>query len=196
MFVLVPQEFSILFEIKHRFREAFAERYHALGVVVPRIAEFAVVGRKGGGVRHRPNYRQLRGAKPIALVRTPCRRFGYPCRSLESATKLAERFIAGVTKPTRPAAPAEPQPSTLNPQPSTLSPQPPQRPKPLPCTPGNFLCSRTAKDSAPTRFPSLSAASPDDKEGHAAHFDIILNSFRKSLNTSNDFIRGVYSMAQ
>ncbi len=23
----------------------------------------------------------------------------YPCRSLESATKLAERFIAGVTKP-------------------------------------------------------------------------------------------------
>jgi hypothetical protein len=26
----------------------------------------------------------------------------YPCRSLESATKLAERFIAGVTKP-RPA---------------------------------------------------------------------------------------------
>jgi len=119
MFVLVPQEFSILFEIKHRFREAFAERYHALGVVVPRIAEFAVVGRKGGGVRHRPNYRQLRGAKPIALVRTPCRRFGYPCRSLESATKLAERFIAGVTKPTRPAAPAEPQPSTLNPQPST-----------------------------------------------------------------------------
>ena len=27
----------------------------------------------------------------------------YPCRSLESATKLAERFIAGVTKP-RPAA--------------------------------------------------------------------------------------------
>ena len=27
----------------------------------------------------------------------------YPCRSLESATKLAERFIAGVTKPARPA---------------------------------------------------------------------------------------------
>ncbi len=27
----------------------------------------------------------------------------YPCRSLESATKLAERFIAGVTKP-RPTA--------------------------------------------------------------------------------------------
>jgi hypothetical protein len=38
----------------------------------------------------------------------------YPCRSLESATKLAERFIAGVTKP-RPAAP---EPSTLNAQPS------------------------------------------------------------------------------
>ena len=29
----------------------------------------------------------------------------YPCRSLESATKLVERFIAGVTKPARPAAP-------------------------------------------------------------------------------------------
>ncbi len=32
----------------------------------------------------------------------------YPCRSMESATKLAERFIAGVTKP-RPAAPATQQ---------------------------------------------------------------------------------------
>ena len=39
----------------------------------------------------------------------------YPCRSLESAIKLAERFIAGVTKP-RPAAS---EPSTINPQPST-----------------------------------------------------------------------------
>jgi hypothetical protein len=29
----------------------------------------------------------------------------YPCRSIESAIKLAERFIAGVTKP-RPEAPA------------------------------------------------------------------------------------------
>ncbi len=34
----------------------------------------------------------------------------YPCRSLESATKLAERFVAGVTKP-RPAAP-QPEPAT------------------------------------------------------------------------------------
>ena len=34
----------------------------------------------------------------------------YPCRSMESATKLAERFIAGVTKP-RPAAPAPQQPA-------------------------------------------------------------------------------------
>ena len=33
----------------------------------------------------------------------------YPCRSLESAIKLAERFIAGVTKP-RPAAP-QPEPT-------------------------------------------------------------------------------------
>ncbi len=39
----------------------------------------------------------------------------YPCRSMESAIKLAERFIAGVIKP-RPAAQ---EPSTLNPQPST-----------------------------------------------------------------------------
>ncbi|HWV98515.1 MAG TPA: hypothetical protein VNZ64_02365 [Candidatus Acidoferrum sp.] len=29
----------------------------------------------------------------------------YPCRSMESAIKLAERFIAGVTKLDRPAAP-------------------------------------------------------------------------------------------
>ncbi len=27
----------------------------------------------------------------------------YPCRSMESALKLAERFIAGVTKPEKPA---------------------------------------------------------------------------------------------
>ena len=33
----------------------------------------------------------------------------YPCRSLESATKLAERFVAGVTKP-RPSAPEQPAP--------------------------------------------------------------------------------------
>ena len=33
----------------------------------------------------------------------------YPCRSMESAIKLAERFIAGVTKP-RPAAQPETTP--------------------------------------------------------------------------------------
>ncbi len=33
----------------------------------------------------------------------------YPCRSLESATKLAERFVAGVTQP-RPSAPVQPAP--------------------------------------------------------------------------------------
>ena len=32
----------------------------------------------------------------------------YPCRSMESAIKLVERFIADVTKPARPA----PQPET------------------------------------------------------------------------------------
>ena len=31
----------------------------------------------------------------------------YPCRSLESAIKLAERFIAGVTKPAPLATPSE-----------------------------------------------------------------------------------------
>ena len=35
----------------------------------------------------------------------------YPCRSLEGATKLVERFIAGVTKPARPAAQAETTPA-------------------------------------------------------------------------------------
>jgi len=33
----------------------------------------------------------------------------YPCRSLEAATRLAERFIAGVTKP-RPSSPQPPAP--------------------------------------------------------------------------------------
>ena len=41
----------------------------------------------------------------------------YPCRSMESAIKLVERFIAGVTKPARPAS----EPSTINPQPSTTA---------------------------------------------------------------------------
>ena len=36
----------------------------------------------------------------------------YPCRSLESATKLAERFIAGVTKP-RPAAQPDTTPAPV-----------------------------------------------------------------------------------
>jgi hypothetical protein len=35
----------------------------------------------------------------------------YPCRSMESAIKLAERFIAGVTKPARPAAQPEVTPA-------------------------------------------------------------------------------------
>ena len=35
----------------------------------------------------------------------------YPCRSMESALKLVERFIADVTKPARPAAQAEPTPA-------------------------------------------------------------------------------------
>jgi hypothetical protein len=37
----------------------------------------------------------------------------YPCRSMESAVKLAERFIAGVTKPAKASAPSNttPQPA-------------------------------------------------------------------------------------
>ena len=40
----------------------------------------------------------------------------YPCRSMESAIKLVQRFIAGVTKPARPTAPGQSgsDPSTLN----------------------------------------------------------------------------------
>ncbi len=34
----------------------------------------------------------------------------YPCRSMESAIKLAERFIAGVTKPRPAASPSTPAP--------------------------------------------------------------------------------------
>ena len=48
----------------------------------------------------------------------------YPCRSMESAIKLVQRFIAGVTKPARPTAPGQ---SVSDP--STLNPQPTQRPK-------------------------------------------------------------------
>src|SRR5512135_2241698 len=33
----------------------------------------------------------------------------YPCRSMESAIKLVERFIAGVTKPARPTSPRLPR---------------------------------------------------------------------------------------
>ena len=43
----------------------------------------------------------------------------YPCRSLESATKLVERFIAGVTKPARPAAQAETNPHQYDGPPRT-----------------------------------------------------------------------------
>ncbi len=42
---------------------------------------------------------------------------GYPCRSMESAIKLAERFITGVTKPT-PASPADQPTSDTAPAPT------------------------------------------------------------------------------
>src|SRR5512137_261471 len=49
----------------------------------------------------------------------------YPCRSMESAIKLAERFIAGLSRHSQATAdvikprPAAPQPPTIDPQPST-----------------------------------------------------------------------------
>ena len=49
----------------------------------------------------------------------------YPCRSMESAIKLVERFIAGVSRQSQATAdvtkprPAAEQPSTINSQPST-----------------------------------------------------------------------------
>jgi hypothetical protein len=50
----------------------------------------------------------------------------YLCRSKESAIKLAERFIAGVTKPARPAAQAEttrrPLPNRWRRKPISLAP--------------------------------------------------------------------------
>ncbi len=46
----------------------------------------------------------------------------YPCRSMESALKLAERFIAGVTKPAKAnGGQSGTDPSTLSAQPSTAS---------------------------------------------------------------------------
>ncbi len=54
------------------------------------------------------------GRPPVVTLTTLKDVRSYPCRSLESATKLAERFIAGIVKP-RPAS----EPSTLNLQPST-----------------------------------------------------------------------------
>jgi len=50
----------------------------------------------------------------------------YPCRSLESAIKLAERFIAGVIKP-RPAAQTEPTPPPAA-EPVAAQATPPRRP--------------------------------------------------------------------
>ena len=38
----------------------------------------------------------------------------YPCRTLESAIKLVERFIAGVTKPARPASEPSTRPDHLS----------------------------------------------------------------------------------
>ena len=43
----------------------------------------------------------------------------YPCRSMESAIKLVERFIAGVTKPAKPAQEPETNPHQYDGPPRT-----------------------------------------------------------------------------
>ena len=43
----------------------------------------------------------------------------YPCRSLESAIKLVERFVAGVTKPAKPAPEPETNPHQYDGPPRT-----------------------------------------------------------------------------
>ena len=43
----------------------------------------------------------------------------YPCRSMESAIKLVERFVAGVTKPAKPAPEAETNPHQYDGPPRT-----------------------------------------------------------------------------
>ena len=68
----------------------------------------------------------------------------YPCRSMESAIKLVERFIAGVTKPARPSTPE-----------AETNPHQDRRPaahrrtggrigQTSPAPVGDFFCSRTA----------------------------------------------------
>ena len=68
----------------------------------------------------------------------------YPCRSMESAIKLAERFIAGVTKPARPSTPE----AETNPHQDEARRDAPPNKWPhrsvLPGFPvGDFFCSRT-----------------------------------------------------
>jgi hypothetical protein len=67
----------------------------------------------------------------------------YPCRSMESAIKLVERFIAGVTKPAR-------RP-TLNSRPSALNDHLP--PATIPITPGQTPSNRKITDDCPLRHP-------------------------------------------
>ncbi len=62
-----------------------------------------IAPRKGGS----PQGRVLNFVVTLATVQNVR---SYPCRSMESAIKLAERFVAGVTKP-RPAAQPEATPS-------------------------------------------------------------------------------------
>jgi hypothetical protein len=70
----------------------------------------------------------------------------YPCRSLESAIKLAERFIAGVTKPAQRLS--NPQPSTLNPQPLKQWRRKPTSPAPA----GDFFPLATGPVLRPSTF--------------------------------------------
>jgi hypothetical protein len=55
---------------------------------------------------NRPPAIQLGGVRTFVVTLTTFKDVrSCPCRSLESATKLAARFIAGVTRPARPSTP-------------------------------------------------------------------------------------------
>ena len=67
----------------------------------------------------------------------------YPCRSMESAIKLVERFIAGVTKPARPSTPeAETNPHQYR-RPAAHRRTSGGLSQTSPAPVGDFFCSRT-----------------------------------------------------
>jgi hypothetical protein len=77
----------------------------------------------------------------------------YPCRSLESAIKLAERFIAGVTKPRPPCLRWPVRPGPLNHQPSALNPGSGGLSQTSPAPVGDSFCSRPPAPPHPPAAP-------------------------------------------